>query len=348
MDEQEVSASGTTATMTPTPSKKAVIEVLGRDGHVRAAHKVQQWPTRIGRSPSCDVVLDDGHLAAEHAELRLTADGSPSLHLLPSLNGGWLGERRLQPGDEAALIGPALFQLGSTQLRWRSAADPLAAELPLQAHQQREVKHPAYWLPALLLLFVLMAAGEQWLSRNPGSPWVDYASPVLGPVAMVLAWAAIWALVTQLFQHRFPFAAHLRRVLVGFSGLQLLSWSFGLLAFAFSLPRLMAVESMLLPVGGAALLWWHASLVWPRAKRTLGLVLGGLVIGGLVLTAARRQEQQHWFGPAYLSVLAPPAMRLVAAKPPAELIDALRPLEAQLAKQAAKDNEQAGAGDDED
>ena len=297
MDEQEVSTSGRAAMMSATLNTTAVIEVLGRDGHVRTAHKVQRWPTRIGRSPSCELVLDDGHLAAEHAELRLTANGGPALHLLPSLNGGWLGERRLQPGDEAALVGPVLFQLGSTQLRWRSAADALAAELPLQAHQQRAVKRPAYWLPALLLLFVLLQAGEQWLSLNPGSPWVDYVSPVLGPLAVVLAWAAIWALVTQLFQHRFPFSVHLRRVLVGISSLQLLGWSLGLLAFAFSWPRLMVLESMLVPIGGVALLWWHSSLVWPRAKRTLALVLGGLLIGGLVLTAARRQAQQHWFGP---------------------------------------------------
>ena len=200
----------------------------------------------------------------------------------------------------------------------------------------------------LLLLFVLMLGGEQWLSQNPGSPWVDSAGPVLIPLAVVLAWSAIWALVTQLFQHRFPFATHLRRVLVGISGIQLLSWSLGLLAFAFSLPRLMVVDSLLLPIGIVVVLWWHASLVWPRSKRTLALVLGGLLIGVLVLTAARRQEQQHWFGPAYLSVLAPPSMRLVAAKPPAELIDAVRPLQAQLAKQAAKDNDQAVPGDDDD
>ena len=344
MDEQEVSASGTAAMMAP----KAVLEVMDRDGRVRATYKVQQWPARIGRSPGCDVVLDDSHLAGEHAELRWTADGGPALHLLPSVNGGWLGERRLQSGDDAALVGPALFQLGSTQLRWRSAADVVAAELPLQAHQQRQPKRPAYWLPALLLLFVLLLGGEQWLSQNPGSRWVDYASPVLGPLGAVLVWAAIWALVTQLFQHRFPFATHLRRVLVGISSIQLLSWSLGLMAFAFSLPRLMVLESMLVPIGSVALLWWHASLVWPRGKRTLALVLGGLLIGGLVLTAARRQEQQHWFGPPYLSVLAPPALRLVAAKPPAELIDALRPLQAELARQAKKDNDQAGVGDDEE
>lgn len=326
---------------------EAVIEVLGRDGQVRAVHKIQLWPARIGRSPACEVVLDDGHLAAEHAELIWTPEDGPALRLLPSLNGGWLGERRLQAGDAAALSGPALFQLGATQMRWRSAADPVPAELPLQAHQQRALKQPAFWLPALLLFWLALLGIEQWLSLDPGVPWVDYASPVLGPLAAVLGWAALWSLVTQLFQHRFPFTMHLRRVLVGLTGLQLLSWSLGLLAFALSWPRLMALDALLLPAGSAALLWWHASLVWPRARRVLALVLAGLLIGGLVLTAARRQEQQHWFGPAYLSVLPPPALRLVAPKPPSALIDKLRPLQAELARQAAKDNDQPSVEGDE-
>lgn len=324
----------------------AVIEVLGRDGQVRAVHKISQWPARIGRSPACAVVLDDSHLAAEHAEL-LLADAVPTLRLLPSLNGGWLGERRLQAGDAAALAGPALFQLGATQLRWRSSADALPAEQPLQAHQQRAVKHPAYGLPVLLAVWLGLLWLEKWLEVNPGSPWVDYASAVLGPLGAVLVWAAVWSLITQLFQHRFPFATHLRRVVLGLTGLQLLGALLPLLAFAFSWPRLMAVDALLLPLGGAALLWWHASLVWPRARRGLAYGVVGLLVGATVLSVARRQEQQHWFGPAYLSVLPPPAVRLVDAKPTAALIDALRPLEAELARQAAKDNEQSGAdGDD--
>ena len=324
----------------------AVIEVLGRDGQVRAVHKISHWPARIGRSPACEVVLDDSHLAAEHAELLLT-DAVPTLRLLPSLNGGWLGERRLQAGDAATLAGPALFQLGATQLRWRSSADALPPEQPMQAHQQRAIKHPAYWLPVLLIVWLGMLWFEQWMSVNPGSPWVDYSAAVLGPLGAVLVWAAVWSLVTQLFQHRFPFATHLRRVVLGLTLMQLLSVVLPLLAFAFSWPRLMVADALVLPLGGAALLWWHASLVWPRARRGLAYGVLGLLIGASVLSVARRQEQQHWFGPAYLSVLPPPAVRLVDAKPPAALIDALRPLEAELAKQAAKDNEQSGADADD-
>ncbi|WP_144006703.1 FHA domain-containing protein, partial [Pelomonas sp. KK5] len=93
----------------------AVIEVLGRDGQVRSVHKIRRWPASIGRSPECDIVLDDAHMAPAHAQLQWNgAAEGPQLQLLPSLNGGWLGEHRLAAGASAALGGTALFQLGAT------------------------------------------------------------------------------------------------------------------------------------------------------------------------------------------------------------------------------------------
>jgi hypothetical protein len=329
--------------------RAAVIEVVDRDGLARSVHKIQQWPARIGRSPRCEVVLDDGHLAAEHAELEWGDDGA-RLVLLPSLNGGWLGERRLQTGEAVALDGIALFQLGATQLRWRSAGAALAPEQPLERHQLRNVVTGAgrVWLPLLLLGWLALLAFEQWTGLNPGARLIDYSAAVLGPLAAVLGWAALWSLVTQLFRHRFPFSVHLRRVLVWMIVMQLLGALLPLLAYAFSWGRLMVLDDLLVPVGSALLLWWHASLVWPRARRALTLGLSLVLLLGLGLNVARRQEQQHWFGPNYLSALPPPVLRLAKPKPPAALIDELRPLQAELARQAKKDNEQAGAAEGEE
>ncbi|WP_310384659.1 FHA domain-containing protein [Roseateles sp.] len=320
----------------------AVIEVLGRDGQVRQVQRLTHWPARIGRSPLCEVVLDDPHLAAEHASLQWGEAGA-SLLLMPSLNGGWMGERRLNAGDTAALGAAASFQLGASQLRWRSNAGALAPEQPLQQHQQRAAKVGSAWVPALLVLWLGLLWFDQWSGLNPGAPWVEYSGAVLGPLVLILAWAALWSLLTQLFQHRFPFVTHLRRALIGVTGLHLVAVSLPLLAFALSWPRLLVLEALAFPCGVAALLWWHASLVWPRARRWLALAaLSGLATL-LVLTVARRQEQQYWLGPAYLSALPPPALRLVEPKSPQALIDALRPLEAELARQANKDNDTPGA-----
>ncbi|MET0520152.1 MAG: FHA domain-containing protein [Burkholderiaceae bacterium] len=329
------------------PARAAVIEVLGRDGQVRAVHRLLSWPARIGRSPDCEVVLDDVHLAAEHAQLSWDEQGGAHLRLLPSVNGGWLGERRLQAGDAAALAGTALFQLGASQLRWRSTAEPLAAELPLARHQQRVREGRRVWVALLLAVWLLMLGFDQWTALDPGSRWIDYSTPLLGALGGVLAWAALWSLVTQLFQHRFPFATHLRRALLGLVALTLLDALLPALAYAFSLPRLLALDAVLAPLGLAALLWWHASLVWPRARRGLALGLAAMLLVGGGLTVARSLQRQHWFGPPYMAQLPPPALRLVAPKSPEALIDSLRPLREQLARQARKDKDEAGDDDDD-
>jgi hypothetical protein len=333
----------------------AVIEVLGRDGLVRAVHRVQAWPVSIGRSPACDLVLDDAHLAAEHARLELVAPGedaaaaaspAPRLSLLDSLNGGWLGRRRLAAGTAVTLAPGAVFQLGATQLRLRRAQDPLAPERLLAG----TVLPPSLWaLLGLMVLWLGLLGVEQWSQLNPGSPWVDYAGAVLGPLGVALVWAALWALVNQLFQHRYPFAIHLWRALLVLCGLELLSLLLPGLAYAFSARSLLALESLLLPLGGSLLLWWHADLVWPRARRALSWGLGGLLLGGLALSVAKRPEQQYWFGPPYMSSLPPPVLRLAAPKPPQALLESLRPLEAELAREAGKDADPSlpeGGGED--
>lgn len=319
----------------------AVVELLGRDGRATLVQRVTAWPVRIGRSPTCDIVLDDGHLAAEHAELHLAPGGGVLLKLLPSRNGGHIGRQRLAAGDEATLPEGGAFQLAGCSLRLRTSADPLAPEHLLIVDKTR------HWalVPLLLLSMLFFQWVDRWSAVDPDARWVDYASPLLAPLAFVLAWAGLWSLASQLFQHRFPFTTHLRRALVVIVGLQVLEWTLPAVAYAFSLPRLMALESLATPVAAALLIAWHARLVWPGARRVLGGGIAALLLLGLGLQVGNRQEQQYVFGPPYLASLPPPALRIAGTQPPETLIESLKPLKAELARQARKDNE--GAGDED-
>jgi hypothetical protein len=331
-------------------SADAVLEIYGRDGQVRAVHKVAAWPLRIGRSPVCDVVIDDAHLAPQHAQIDWT-DAGPQLQLLPSLNGGWLEGQALREGQAVDLPAAAQFQLGATQLRLRSSLDTLAEELPLsESERHAALPAPARRLVvlALALAWLAILGFDQWLSLNPGSPWIDYSSALLGPFMGLLAWAALCSLVTQLFRHRFPFALHMRRALIGAISLQFISVLLPALAYAFSWPLLLTLELVLTGIGFTALLWWHAVVVWPRAGRGLAVAFASLLLVSTGLTVAKRMDQQHWLGPAYMSQLPPPALRMVSPKPVKALIDELRPLEAQLARQARKDEDSASDEPDAD
>ncbi len=333
MDEQQQGQVMPEAVPVAAPAA-AVVELLGRDGRVALVQRVTAWPVRIGRSPACDVVLDDAHLAAEHAELQLTPQGV-RLKLLDSRNGGVVGNRRLAAGDETALPAGGAFQLAGSALRLRTSADVLAPEQPLIAQQAR------HWalLPLLLLAVVFFQWVDRWSAVDPDARWVDYASPLLAPLALLLGWSGLWSLASQIFQHRFPFAKHLRRVLVVTLATQVLDWLLPAVAYAFSWPRLMALESLSTPVAIAVLVAWHARLVWPGAQRILNGGVTALLLLGLGLQVGGRQEQQHVFGPPYLASLPPPVLRVAGTRPAEALIESLKPLKAELAKQARKDNE---------
>jgi len=203
-------------------------------------------------------------------------------------------------------------------------------------------------VPALVLCWTFLLWWDQWLGSDPGTPWVQYAPAVLGPLAVLFIWAAVWALVTQQFLRWFAFMPHLRRALLVLLGLHLLGMALPVVAYALSLPRLMVLDGVAFVLGVVGLLWWHASLVWPKAKRGLALGLFSLLLVGTGLSVGKRWEQQYWFGPAYLSALPPPALRLVSPKPAESLVESLKPLEAQLKRQAARDNEQPNLDGSED
>lgn len=336
MDEQQQGQE----VMPAVPPTAAVVELLGRDGRATLVQRVTCWPVRIGRSPDCDIVLDDAHLAAEHAELQWRPEGGARLQLLDSRNGGSVAGKRLAAGESADLPGGGAFHLAGASLRLRTSNDALAPEQPLIVQQAR------HWalLPGLLLAMLFFQWVDRWSAVDPDARWIDYAAPLLGPLAFVLAWAGLWSLASQIFQHRFPFTVHLRRALLVIVALQVLEWTLPAIAYALSWPRLMVLDALAMPVASAALVAWHARLVWPGARRTLNVGITSLLLLGLGLQVGGRQEQQYVFGPPYLASLPPPALRLVSPKPPETLIDSLKPLKDDLARQARKDNE--GEGDD--
>lgn len=329
----------------------AVIEVLDRDGQVRWVHRVLAGTLRIGRSPACDLVLSDPHLAAEHALLHW--DGQDArLELLDSLNGGRLADEALAPREPRPWMGSHELLLGTTRLRLRSSRDPLAPEQPLPAATapaRAAAREPGRLLPAFVLaaLWGGLLWLDHWLGSGPDSSWVEAATAVLSPLAVAVVWAALWALVSQLFRHWFAFLPHLRRALVALLGLQLLSMGLPSLAYILSWPRLMALDGVLTAAGLLGLLWWQASLVWPRARRWVGGTLASLALLGLALVLGKRTEQQHWLGPAYLSSLPPPVLRLAPTRPLDGFVDGLKALEEPLRQQAAKRNEQQEPGSEE-
>lgn len=73
---------------------------------------------KIGSSASCDIVFNSEFVSGVHAELLLADDGKMFLEDKNSLNGTFVGNKRLTPNEEVRVQRGDLVRFGDTELNW--------------------------------------------------------------------------------------------------------------------------------------------------------------------------------------------------------------------------------------
>jgi len=322
--------------------RQAVVEVLDRDGHARQIVPVWHWPITVGRSVQCDVVLDDPHVASLHATL-VSDDGAVSLHVGETVNGAEVRNRRVSGGQRADLPSGDVFQLGGTRLRVRLASDPVAPERVL-------VPDPATRRGSLIgLALVLLAwtVAAHWIDTDPGARFTDYLSVLVGSPLLVAVWCGLWALASKLFRHRLEYWRHARIAISyllvdGVTGLLL-----PLAAYALSLPFLSRITDFV----SAAVLWamvlQHLTVILPSHRRVLAIGTSVVFVAGVALVMARNyQVHDRFFGPLYVTTLAPPALRLAPAVTTTRFLEESQQLKSALDAHAKDDDGDAESSDE--
>jgi pSer/pThr/pTyr-binding forkhead associated (FHA) protein len=327
----------------------ALIEWLDRDGHVQRHMDVAAWPLSLGRALSNTVVLDDPYVAAHHARVAPDDNGQLQLLALPSRNGVLLDGRALSAGAAPLPAGTAVLQLGTTRLRLRLADGAVEADQPLPAHTGAGLRTTA--LAALALMVLVMA--EVWVGLDPGADYTAWLPLLLGMPVAVALWCGMWALLSKLFQHRFDFSGHLRIALPWLLGMTLLDQLWPQLMAALAWPRLWMASGLLENLLMVLLLHAHLRHTLPQHRRAVTAVVAVLAVAGAGFsTALTWRAHDSLVATPYMSTLPPPALRLGATAPSAELVRDMAPLAALLAErvaQARKDEEagEAAGGDGE-
>ena len=73
---------------------------------------------KIGSSASCNIVFNSEFVSGLHAEMLLTDDGKIILEDKNSLNGTFVGNKRLTPNEEVRVQRGDLIRFGDTELNW--------------------------------------------------------------------------------------------------------------------------------------------------------------------------------------------------------------------------------------
>jgi len=315
----------------------ALLEQLDRDGSVRRCLEVKQWPVRIGRDIHCDLVLDDVHVAAEHAQISMrqaddeSISGDLQLTVGTSINGVQLQGRQLDQGQSWPLHSGDEWQMGRTRLRLRLAAAPLAPEQPLRAASDT----PA-WVPTLTLLALLIwTAADAYVRSDPDDFGSRLAREGLALCGALAVWAALWSLVTKLFQHRLEFWRHVWLAALTLLTGSVLSAVLALLAYASSLEFLGRLDALLFSALLASLIYAHLLVVQPQRRNALRWFAGSLcalmLIGNLGMNWYRVERLS---AELYLASLFPPALRLSPNASVDQFLDEAKRLQPSLERKA--------------
>ena len=292
-----------------------VVEVLDPQGDVRARHRftavTSETTIRIGRAVTCEVILDDPHVAAEHLSLRRDEAGAIRVTDLGSANGLTVNGSRIVRASELALSAP-LLSLGRTRLRIRTEAEALAPEL---------LDHAAKRPYRLLLIAILCAAGMFGFSAY--AKWLEAPSNLVGEVAsewfalatVIAIWVAVWALVARINIGAWRWTPHIAiaclAMLVATGG----AWLLDMANFAFQTNHARANGMCAVFALGAATLYAHLRVASRQAARRLATV-AVLVTGAIVALTGWSSQQSRARDVSYVEEMGPmfpPAVRLMHA-----------------------------------
>ncbi|GAA6141085.1 FHA domain-containing protein [Hydrogenophaga sp. 5NK40-0174] len=200
------------------------VEILHRDGTVATRSALGAKPLTVGRSPECDLVVDDPYVAAHHASVTLDEDGKVLIRDLDTVNGirDVKGKRyRFWRIEDARPI-----RLGHTQLRVRSTQWALADERPLP--------NPWGWLWAAIALAACMAtfAWDQWVGAV-GQDAPEYLVDLSAGALVLGIWAGFFALLGRLLRGASKFNSHLLIVCCATLAMYAIGAVLDTLAFSF-------------------------------------------------------------------------------------------------------------------
>lgn len=316
------------------------IEVLGRHREVVARQRVAGTAVAIGRAYDNDVVLDDPHVAAHHLRIARAPDGTWTAEDLGSLNGLYAdGEAKRR--ERIAVDASTTLRIGHTGLRLRSAAEAVAAELPLRRSAHR-------WPAALVCIALVFALGllELWLAETGEPKLIRYLTPLLALAAVVAVWTAAWAVISRVFSGHAQFGRHLLIVGVGLLAYTLIEQIGELGAFALSWPapaRFQYVAAWLL---FAAICFAHLRALGPARLPAKAIAVGALAALGITMQSLKLSEWRSTYGqPIILQRLEPPSIRLVGTQNADAFFAGSAALKARLDR--ARSEEPAAADEDD-
>jgi hypothetical protein len=258
-----------------------LVEALDVHGHVHVRQQIKGFGSQclIGRSLSCDVVLDDPYVAAEHARLTLKEDGRVLVQDLGTRNGTRINGKRVD-AQAGATISSGELLIGRTRVRVRSLESLVSPERVFRRDLLR--RHRTLLAVVGLVLCFAFAAFTQWIEAPENlAPRVLIAELVA--FSGLGAWLGFWSLVSRLTVGAWQLRIHLSIAAVCVALWAWGYWIYTALAFALQWKWLWVILACMAAGVGLAAAYLHLrnATHYRRAVAVALAVLAPLIVGGV-------------------------------------------------------------------
>lgn len=281
------------------------VECLSRNGDVEHRYAFDSLPIRIGRGYDNELILDDEHIAANHAILEQNADGQLRLRDLGSRN-GIVHLRSVK--TEMTLEGHTVVRLGQTHLRVRTADFQVAPEVVDTNNYRWEG-----WPPALsaFLLMTLSTLSSTWLSQIESFDLLSYLKTMLTGIFVITVWGGFWSAANRLLSRQARFGRHVFIIVCGIVIMQIWGMLSSLLAFMFSWPWLTRFENHVELTILALIIYFHLCTIKRRYPiRLLVVTLFLSTMGSTLLLFNKYKNTGHFGDELYMSEMYSPGLRI--------------------------------------
>jgi hypothetical protein len=286
-------------------SQPIFVEQLTPDGEVLHRSKVTHLPVTIGRAYDNDIILDDPHTAAHHAQIELNQLDELIIADLGSHNGITYANAR---ENFFVVDGDKIYRLGHTRLRIRTVEYQVAAEVTDLTNHSWEGLLPALTGLALLLVTGLLST---WLADLNQGTLSKYLLELVSVFGFAIGWSGIWALFGKLFTGHARFGRHLFIASAGLALLELWEHLSGLIAYAFSWETLQTFNVHPIIYICAIVLYFHFMASGNKRPHRLKVYLAAVAILGSAITVTKKyQATNHFSDELYMSRIYPPAVRI--------------------------------------
>lgn len=313
-------------------SQSIFVEQLTPDGEVIHRAKITHLPISIGRAYDNDIILDDPHTAAHHAQIELSQLDELVISDLGSYNGITHANAR---ENFFVVDGDKIYRLGHTRLRIRTADYKVAAEVTDDTNHRWEGMLPAITGLVLLLITGLLSTWVADLNQGTLSKYLLELVSVLG---FAIGWSGIWALFSRLFNGHARFGRHLFIASAGLAFMELWEHLSGVIAYAFSWEFLVNFTTAPTIVICAVVLYFHMQTAGNKRPGRLKLYLVALVILGSAVTMTKKyQATNHLADELYMGNIYPPAVRISRDNTLEEFMEDMQSLQEKV-DEARKEN----------